>query len=156
MRKCLSNAILPGAVLALFVMSAPQARANCGPAACMSFFDESFCRAQCLGGSPNQSTSSFGAIALDRRSGSHGYSFNWRSREDAQVAAMRECRAEANGQNDCSVVLWFTGACGALAQKGSNWGVAWASSSQAAAAKARGLCESNGTACEIRRTVCSF
>jgi hypothetical protein len=156
MPKCLSNAILPGAVLALIVMFAPQANANCGPAACTSFFDEAFCRAQCLGNSSNQSTSGFGAIALDQRSGSHGYSFDWRSRKDAEAAAMRECRAQTNGQNDCSVVLWFTGACGALAQAGSNWGTAWASSSRAAAASARSTCEGNGKACEVSRTVCSF
>lgn len=156
MLKCSSNAIFAGAVLALIVMFAPQAKADCGSFACRSFFDESYCRAVCPGLSSNQSTRSFGAIALDQRSGSHGYSFNWHSREDAQVAAMRECRAQANGQDDCSVVLWFTGACGALAQAGSNWGTAWASSSRAAAAKARGICESNGAACEIRRAVCSF
>lgn len=156
MTRFIFSAIPSAAIAALAVMSALEAKADCGPAACLSFFDEEFCRAQCLGRAPGQSAGSFGAIALDSSSGSYGYSFEWQSREDAEAVAMRECHAQDKGGADCSVVVWFTHACGALAQAGSKWGAAWADSSRAAAAKALGMCESNGDACQISRAVCSF
>jgi len=148
------NAIVGGAVLAFAAISSAPARAGC-PAACLSFFSESFCRSCAISSQP-QSRSSFGAIALDRLSGSYGYSFAWGTREAAEAAAMRECRSNVESRGGCSVVLWFSDACGALAQAGSNWGTAWANSSRAAAARARSTCEKQGEACEVSRTVCSF
>lgn len=148
------NAILGGAVLAFAAISGPPAQAAC-PAACLSFFSESFCRACSIDSQP-QSRSSFGAIALDRGSGSYGYSFEWDTWDGAEAAAMRECRSHVDSRGGCSIVLWFSGACGALAQAGSNWATAWAGSSRDAAARARGICESKGTACKVSRTVCSF
>lgn len=54
----------------------------------------------------------FGAIAYSTRTGSHGYSHNFPTRNQAERAALRNCRAYAR---DCSVVVYFYNACAALA-----------------------------------------
>jgi serine/threonine-protein kinase len=68
----------------------------------------------------------FGAISYSSATGAYGLSYDYRSRRGAERRALRECEGYA-GTGDCSVLVWFKNACGALAQGdggvGSGWGV---------------------------------
>ena len=61
----------------------------------------------------------FGAIAYSTRTGPHGYSHNFPTRNRAERAALRNCRADAR---DCSVVVYFDNAGAALAAVGNSYG----------------------------------
>lgn len=95
-----------------------------------------------------------GSLAIDTLQGEkYGFSFNHPSMDQADQRAMRECGA------DCSVVMRFSGQCGAYAAdqaKGSNaygWGTGSTSSNTQAQAmsecRARG-----GSSCKVRAWGC--
>jgi len=51
----------------------------------------------------------FGAVAFSPGNGAVGYSYNYRSRDDAEQRALEECG------HDCRIAMWFKNACGGLA-----------------------------------------
>jgi hypothetical protein len=84
----------------------------------------------------------FGAIAFSTSNGAAGVSYDYSSGFDAQAIAIQRCG------NDCTVVLTFTNACGALAVgAGRGYGTAWASNRQEAESIAMSYCSSNTTGC---------
>lgn len=90
----------------------------------------------------------FGAIATSD-SGAYGYAYNYRTREQAQRAALQEC-----GEQGCRVQVWFKNACGAVAQDNNRrtaWG--WATTREQAEAQAISAC-GTGT-CRIRVWACT-
>ena len=98
-----------------------------------------------------------GAIAYSTRKEVYGYSYDFGSSNDAAAAAVRNCRNEDKGADDCKVLVTFRNACGALAL-GDNgaYGSAWALSQREASAKALVECRPHGgTSCKIERQVCS-
>ena len=98
-----------------------------------------------------------GAIAYSSRTQAFGYSHDYDSVKSAGAAAMRQCRGQERGANDCRVLVTFHNACGALAlgERGA-YGSAWGLSQREASAKALSECRPHGGAsCTIRRQVCS-
>jgi serine/threonine-protein kinase len=153
-------------VAALFMLSNPAAaQADCAsdcqasyrscrgnPDSCLSA--QGVCLNRCtLGGSRER----HGAIAHSSRKEVYGYSHDYDSAKGASEAAVRHCRGQEGGADDCRVVVTFHNACGALAlgDRGA-YGSAWALSVREASAKALAECRPHGGAsCKITRQVCS-
>ncbi len=94
-----------------------------------------------------------GAIAFSQVNGAEGYSFNYRSRGQAETRAMEECRLRSGG---CRIATWFRNACGALAVgRGNGFGAAWGPTRYAAEQKAINICARNASGCAVRRWVCT-
>lgn len=94
----------------------------------------------------------FGAIAYSNRTKAHGWAKDFASRAAAEKAALASCAKHAD---DCTAVLWFKNACGALATgpKGSGWG--WAETQSLADSGAMNACAKHSTACTVKRRVCT-
>ncbi len=97
----------------------------------------------------------FGAIAYSSYTGSHGYSYNYATRQAAEIRALRECESYA-GSGDCQVFVWFQNGCGALAKAtdgaaGSGWGV----DRGTAEYHALESCRQYGRDCKIIRWACT-
>lgn len=95
-----------------------------------------------------------GALAIDTLQGEkYGFSFNHPSVDQADQRSMRECGA------GCSVVLRFSGECGAYAAdqaKGSN-AYGWGTGSSSANTQARAMSEcraKGGSSCKVRAWGC--
>ncbi len=125
--------------------------------ACTRAYDErdcattrSICQMQC-------SLDSFGAIAYSQETGAYGWSFEYRSRQAAENAALGSCRERQDGTEDCRILAWFRSACGALAlDPDGTYGADWGHSKADATEKALAVCaEHGGQACEIEKLVCS-
>jgi serine/threonine-protein kinase len=98
-----------------------------------------------------------GAIAYSSRKGVYGYSTDFDSASAANQSAVRNCRNQQKGADDCRVVVTFHNACGALAlgDNGAH-GSAWGSSQREASAKAMVECRPfGGKSCRIERQVCT-
>ncbi len=92
----------------------------------------------------------FGAIAFSTRNGAIGYSYDYRSAIDAQQSAIHRCG------DDCTVVLAFANACGALAiGAGRGFGTGWARNRQQAESIALSYCNSTTTSCDIIQWACT-
>ena len=95
----------------------------------------------------------FGAIAYSPNTGSHGYSYDYGSRREAEAYAMNQCRKYAG---DCRVAIWFRNACGALAiGNNGGWGSGWGDSRQRAEYEAINSCRQHAGNCGIRRWACT-
>jgi hypothetical protein len=94
----------------------------------------------------------FGAIAYSPTTRAHGWAKDHPSREAAERAALSGCRKHAA---DCSAVLWFKNACGALATgpKGGGW--AWDQTQSVADQGAISACAKHSPACTVKRRVCT-
>ncbi|MES2190625.1 MAG: DUF4189 domain-containing protein [Pseudomonadota bacterium] len=95
-----------------------------------------------------------GSLAIDTLQGDkYGFSFNHPSAELADQRSMRECGA------DCSVVLRFSGQCGAYAAdqaRGSN-AYGWGTGGSSSATQARAMSEcraKGGSSCKVRAWGC--
>lgn len=98
-----------------------------------------------------------GAIAYSPRKEVFGYSHDYDSARAAGDVAVRNCRGQERGADDCRVLVTFHNACGALAlgDRGA-YGSAWGPSRREASAKALAECRPHGgTSCKIEREVCS-
>ena len=99
---------------------------------------------------PHQGGNNFGAIAFSQTSGRVGYSYDYAASDDAARSAVNSC-----GQ-DCSVVLWFGNACGALAVgSGRGYGSGWAGNQADAENIAMNNCSANTSNCQIAQWVCT-
>ncbi len=87
-----------------------------------------------------QAADYYGAIAYSRSTGASAYSYDHRSRHNAEVSAINHC-----GRRDCQAVIWFKNACGALSvgARGA-YGTGWGSTRQLAEAYARQSCQKHG------------
>lgn len=93
----------------------------------------------------------YGAIAFSRDTGGHGYSYDYGSRAAAENSALERCPAA-----DCTVVIWFRNACGALAVgTGNGYGTGWASSRAGAETIAMNGCNGYTTGCSVRAWSCT-
>ena len=106
-------------------------------------------------------TELYGAIAYSKSTGSHGYALNYSLQELAENQAIIACE-DAAESGDCTVLLWFRNACGALARHrrtpvaASNIGTGWGQSRSEAEAKAQRVCRENGGEdCDIVRSECT-
>jgi hypothetical protein len=101
-------------------------------------------------------SSSYGAIAIDIKSGAYGFSYSFGNQSDAQIAALRYCRKKSSRNNSCQVATWYHNACGAVAESNSHWGADWGNSKAEAARKALRVCGKYSSNCKITRLHCSF
>jgi hypothetical protein len=94
----------------------------------------------------------YGAIAYSSRTKAHGWAKDYPARSAAEKAALANCAKHAE---DCSAVLWFRNACGALATgpKGAGW--AWAQAQEAADRGALTACAQHSKACTVKQRVCT-
>ena len=94
----------------------------------------------------------YGAIAYSTRTKAHGWAKDYPARSGAEKAALDNCAKHAD---DCSAVLWFKNACGALATgpKGAGW--AWAEAQGAADRSALSACAKHSSACTVKQRVCT-
>jgi hypothetical protein len=94
----------------------------------------------------------FGAIAYSSTTKAHGWSKDYPARSAAEKAALANCAKHAG---DCSAVLWFRNACGALATgpKGAGW--AWAHAQEDADRSALSACAQHSQACTVKQRVCT-
>jgi serine/threonine-protein kinase len=98
----------------------------------------------------------YGAIARSPMTGSHGYAYDYATRDAAETRALRECESYS-GAGDCQVLVWFANACGALAE-GSNGaaGTGWGADVSTAEYYAIETCKDyGGTYCQVTRWVCT-
>ncbi len=97
----------------------------------------------------------FGAIAYSAATGSHGYSFDYGSKEAAERAAVNACEQFA-ASGDCAPLVWFKNACGALAVANNGAaGSGWGSDRTLAERYALESCSDVGGGCRIVRWVCT-
>ena len=101
---------------------------------------------------PANPANRFGAIAYSPSTGSHGWSYDYASREEAERVAVANCAQHAR---DCNVPIWFQNACGALAVGPSGYGSGWAINQGLAEAYALGVCGQHSASCSVRRWVCT-
>jgi hypothetical protein len=94
----------------------------------------------------------YGAIADSPSTRAHGWAKDHPSRETAERASISGCRKHAD---DCSAVLWFKNACGALATgpKGAGW--AWDQTQTLADQGALSACAKHSSACTVKRRICT-
>ena len=109
-----------------------------------------YCHRKCLGQSEHQS---FGAIAYDDAKDAEGHSWGAGSRDIAEQNAIAACRRH-DGVN-CKSIIWFSGACGALAVSDQAFGWDKGGSVGAAEANAQLKClRAGGVGCKIRVSQC--
>jgi len=101
---------------------------------------------------PDNPANRFGAIAYSPSTGSHGWSYDYASREEAERVAIANCAQHAR---DCNVPIWFQNACGALAIGPSGYGSGWAINQGLAEAYALGVCGQHSASCSVRRWICT-
>ena len=127
---------------------------------CVRGFDERQCatdRSVCQNRCVVRGAGTFGAIAFSGSTGGFGYSFDYRTKSQAEARALRECAARAK-KRDCRILVWFRNQCGALAVGPRHThGSAYAPDFDTARRQALSYCRqaSNGAACEIMAAFCS-
>ena len=93
----------------------------------------------------------YGAIAFSQSTGNYGFSYDYDSRASAEARAREKC-----GDHNCTVVLWFVNACGALATgDGNAYGTGWASSRREAENIAMSNCRGEASGCSVIRWACT-
>jgi len=88
-----------------------------------------------------------GAIAYHPATQSVGYAFDYPASRTAKIEALKQC-----GHEKCEVVVTFSRACGALANRDARFGAAEGATRAEAEAKALRKC---GTDCEIAAWACT-
>jgi hypothetical protein len=92
----------------------------------------------------------FGAVAFDQNSGAFGYSYNWRSRQQATAAALAKC------QGDCKVIGEYWNNCGSLAAaKDGSYGWGADVDEDIATRRALANCNQYSFGCQTKVTVCN-
>ena len=105
--------------------------------------------------SPAQGKDYYGAISYSLKSGSHGYSYNYSTREAAETKSDRECEGYS-GYGDCKTLIWFRNGCGALATSPTRaYGSGWGADRGIAEANALIGCRKYSHSCKIVRWVCT-
>lgn len=94
----------------------------------------------------------FGAIAYSRSAGAYGWSNDYPSQDAAQSLALENCRKHAS---DCSIVLWYSNACGALAVGSNAYGSAWGVDQPTAEREALQRCSQLTSNCSVKRWACT-
>ncbi len=95
----------------------------------------------------------YGAIAFSQQTGTIGWSYDYRTRADAERTALQKC---ANSARDCTVPIWFRNACGAIAIGDNNgFGTGWGTDRGIAESYALQTCRKHARNCSVRRWVCT-
>jgi serine/threonine-protein kinase len=94
----------------------------------------------------------YGAIAYSPSTRSHGWAYDYASREEAKDHALARCGRYAS---DCIVPVWFHDACGALAVGVDGYGTGWGASRKLAESYALQSCQGYSGGCTVVRWVCT-
>lgn len=94
----------------------------------------------------------FGAIAYSQAKRAHGWGNDYPSRAQAEKAALANC---AKFAGDCSVVVWFKNACGALSVGPTGAGWSWADEQADADRAAVQACSKHSKACVVTQRLCT-
>lgn len=94
----------------------------------------------------------YGAIYFSPSTNANGYSYNHRSKSDAEWAAYNACSENAD---DCVKAIGFRNACGALAVGNGGWGADWGVNGNQAQAKAMRSCRDYAERCRVIRWQCT-
>lgn len=101
-----------------------------------------------------QANDLFGAIAYSLEARVYGYAENYRTRGEAEMAALNACQNEVGPNGPaCTVELWFKNAYGALAEGDNGFGTGWGQYKQDAQWHALQTCKRYTTNCDISLTV---
>ncbi len=92
----------------------------------------------------------YGAIAYSPSTGDYGYSYDYSSRYSAEQNAISRC-----GAYDCSSLIWFRNACGALAVGNNGYGSGWGDTKYRAKREALKSCRRYSSGCSVRQWVCT-
>lgn len=94
-----------------------------------------------------------GAIAISPSSKAMGWSYDYKSRWQAENAALRECYKHAS---DCRIATWFRNACGAVAVgEYGGWGANWGRNIRQAKWNSKRMCRKHDSHCQVKRWVCT-
>ena len=100
-----------------------------------------------------QAADYYAAIAYSQNTDAHGWAYDYRTKVEAESAAMLNCAKYGGG---CKVVTWCKNACCALAVgRGNAYGADWGRSKNEAISLAVKRCHSSGSNCRMRRWVCT-
>jgi len=126
---------------------------------CVQAFPETDCAAQrdiCTRLCGLKSEQQFGAIAYSVSTRKHGFSNQYATRVLAEQRALQECSVYSQG-NDCRIVSWTAGWCGALAVSFDGaWGAADGISEPLAQSAAIAQCQLyTSTPCVVETSICS-
>lgn len=94
----------------------------------------------------------YGAISFSPSRGALGWAFDYRSREEARLAAIANCRKYVD---DCQVVVVFKDGCGAVAAGDRSFAAARSDSKVDAQQYALRDCRLGGPNCRVLRWVCT-
>lgn len=121
------------------------------PDTCLS--QQGICLNRCTLSGPRER---HGAIAYSTKKEVFGFSENFDNERLATQAAIRFCRQQDRGADDCRVLVTFYNACGAIAlgDDGAH-GADWAMNTRDAAAKALDRCRAGGANCKVERQYCT-
>ena len=112
-----------------------------------------FAVALVAGNTATQAADNFAAIAYSQDTDSHGWSYDYSTRGEAEARAMVECAQYGRG---CKIATWCKNACCALAVgRGNGWGADWGRSKDEAQRLAVRRCHTNTSNCSVRRWVCT-
>jgi serine/threonine-protein kinase len=109
-----------------------------------------FLLATCVSLTSLAHAANFGAIAYSSSTGSYGWSYDYRSRAEAERVATRNC-----GAADCTPALWFVDACGAIAVGDNGFGTGWGTDRSRAEVEALNSCRGYTSNCSVRQWVCT-
>jgi hypothetical protein len=103
--------------------------------------------------SPIQWRSTWGAIATDTAAGSLGSATGKVSADEAEEAALADCRAK--GGNNCKLQISYRNGCGAVVVGGDDLEINSAATLDEAIQKGMDLCNSVSKDCHVYFTTCS-
>ncbi len=97
----------------------------------------------------------YGAMAYSVSTGSHGYSYDYATPQQATNVAIRFCEQYAQA-GDCKSLVVFKNGCGALARASDySAGSGWGANRAAAESYALQSCQRYGPNCKVIRWVCT-
>jgi serine/threonine-protein kinase len=107
-----------------------------------------------LGYQPSFAEDMYGAISYSPSTGAHGWSKNYKTQSAAEARSQRECESYA-GTGDCTILVWFRNACGALAVGPNGYGSGWGATRPLAESQALQSCGQYSSGCTIKQLVCT-
>lgn len=102
---------------------------------------------------PATAHADYGAIAFSQKTGAVSFSYNAKSKGQADQAALKRCKKYGSG---CFIAVRFWDSCAAIAVGSAyGYGVAWADNREDAGWQAMANCNEHDYDCAIRQRVCS-
>ena len=91
----------------------------------------------------------YGAIAINKQTGATGYSYDYRSRYEAERAALNYCKG------NCRIAVYFWNSCASVAWSPSTKAYGWYYAGNMSSTKRGALRQCGYKDCRIVRSVCT-